>query len=235
MSQLQEYLLEEFVEKDKTKLNIQDDIFKSIKEGWDKKLGYVPERPMALVTITDPDEPNVLKSIGCSEPNDLILDNFGVVFAGQFNNNVNTLRNLVDEFGNTKTFRVGGTTPVNYCGTQNIGTPFSAGMRMLIGSNSSAGGVARSDFDLNDRFVAAPEALPFGVTPGGWISGNQQVVVEGVINNVTTNDSIGEAGLQAFWNDTAAVGNNILICHDICGGAFLSGQNVNLTYTWSIT
>jgi len=236
MSQLQQYLQEQFFEQDKLKINIQDEIFKSIKENWNEKLGYVPQKPMALVTVTNPGE-SILQSVGCSEPDDIILNTFGAVFAAQYNVNAAILVNVSDVAGVVRTLRCGSASNVVFPSNNNCPFEFiaSTGMQMQIGRNGSALPVARSDFQLHDPYVIGSESSRFNVTPGGWITGSQNVVVDGILSNVASTDTIGEAALIAQWLDTISAQRNIMITHDICGGAFSTGQNVNLTYTWSIT
>lgn len=228
-SSLQEYLQEQFVGKDKTKISIKDDIFKTIKEGWDKKLGYVPERPMALITVFEPETPNILESIGCSEPNDLLTDIWGAAFAGMVNGGAFTPKLLSDENGVVRTAFMQDSGGSQFSRNDDHG---ACGTSMRIGRG---GVILRSDFNLTDPYVVAPESNRFGIsTSGGWISGLQQVVVNGLLANVTTSDTIGECGLFMQWNAQTAV-NVFMISHDAAAGSFTSGQNVNVTYTWSIT
>ena len=80
------------------------------------------------------------------------------------------------------------------------------------------------------KYVPVPS-----IVPGGWISGNQQVIVNGLLSAVTTSDTIGECGLFVRWYSNGAGGSrDYMISHDAAGGAFSSGQNINVTYTWSI-
>jgi hypothetical protein len=231
-SQLQQYLQEQFVGQDKTRISIQEEIFKTIKEGWNKKLGYVPERPMALITVFEPETPNILESIGCSEPNDLLTNIFGASLSGQFNSGGNVDKNLSDISGVVRTVRMGSDTGFTF----NVSTGgVRAGVMMQVGSG---GAIARSDFQLTNPFLVPPESNVFDVSSGGWLTATQQVVVNGLLTNVTTSDTIGECGLFGRWNKSQVNPPSIqhfLLSHDNAGASFNGGQNVNVTYTWSIT
>ena len=108
----------------------------------------------------------------------------------------------------------------------------TCGATMRVGRG---GVIAISDFNLTDPFVAAPESNNFAVTPGGWLTGLQQVVVNGLLSNVTTTDTIGECGLFMRWRIQTDTFHRFMISHDVAAASFVSGQNINVTYTWSIT
>lgn len=220
-------LQEHFIGEDKNKIKIQDEIFKTIKENWNKKLGYVPEKPMALITVYDPKDPDILKSIGCSEPNDLLTDIFGASLSGMINNG-NAARNITNESGVVKTVNFNDSGGNQFARND----PGPCGTTMRVGRG---GPIDRSDFNLTDPFVVVPEALNFNVTPGGWLSGSQTVVVNGLLAGVTTSDTIGECGLYMRWRSIPTAYFRYMISHDVAGASFQSGQNVNVTYTWSIT
>ncbi len=227
---LENYVSEQFVGKDKDLAKIQEDIFQTIKEGWNEKLGYVPLKPMALITVHNP-KSSIIESIGFSKPNDLLTNIFGAAFAGMWNAGGNVLKNLTDINGivNTVVMKL-----ANSNGYNRTSSPSNVGMRMKVGQG---GAIARSDFQLTTPFVAAPESNLFNITPGGWISGNQQVIVSGLLASVTTSDVIGECGLFAKWRTNTAPNFNsdFMISHDVASASFSGGQNINVTYTWSIS
>jgi hypothetical protein len=225
----QQYITEQYVGKDKVSDKIKDDIYKTLKENWNEKLGYVPQRPMALITVHNPHS-SIIESIGYSEPSDLILDNFGAWFSAVFNPGGLIQKNLVSEGGSVSTFNVN--TSTGFDGKFNTNGQHFLGCQFQVGRG---GPVSRSDFELFEPFVIAPESNKFGITPGGWISGSQTVVIDGLLANVTTTDSIGECGIWAQWDNSSVGQRQVLLVHDIAGAAFASGQNVNVTYTWSIT
>ncbi len=234
-SEYQLYLQQQFLDQDKSKKSVSEEIFKTIKEKWNEKLGYVPQKPMALITIHDPDDSNIIKSMGASEPDDIITDQFGAIFAGQYNNGGAHNRIIPDRDGFSRIVRVGDLAGSGYAAMVFGGQ--SVGMQFWVGRNGNSDPVTRSDFTLNDEFVVAPQTLPFNMTAaGGWIPANEHVVAEAVLNGVVGNDSIGECGLLAKWTrDPFNVTSLFLITHDIAGGAFVDGQNINVTYTWSIS
>ena len=83
--------------------------------------------------------------------------------------------------------------------------------------------------------MVAPESNFFNTSPGGWLTGFQQVVVNALLNNVTSSDVVGECGLFCRWHLIGATTNFFMLSHDVAAAAFSTGQNINVTYTWSIT
>ena len=190
---LQQYISEQFVGQDKSKQQILNDIYKSAKDAWNDKLGYIPLRPMALITVHNP-KSSIIESIGFSEPDDLLTNIFGAAFSGMWNNGANTQRNISDSDGTVRTMNMNDpeTTFVNTYARSISG----AGCVMRVGRG---GTILRSDFNLTDPFIIAPEANMFNTNGGAWFSANQQVIVEGLLANVTTTDIIGECGLFCRW------------------------------------
>jgi hypothetical protein len=231
---IQEYVSDQFVGKDKHRLSVQNDLWKSIKESYQEKLGYVPFKPMALITAHNKETPSVIESIGFSDPNDIINDNFGVLFSGILSS-VNTHKTMTDYLGVVRTYSMLAVSGWNR--RENSPYVSSCGSYMRVGRGG--GGVQRSDTDLFDPFIVAPEANFFVTGSGGWVSANQQVVIDGVLTNVTTSDSIGECGLYMLMktttNSTAGSNKINMMSHDVAGTGFVGGQNINVTYTWSIT
>lgn len=235
--QLSEYITEQYVGQDKARVNLLDDIYKAAKDGYKEKLGYVPMKPMALITVHDP-ESSIIESVGFSEPDDILTDNFGVFLSLLQSGAPNSTKSMVDYLGVSHFSRVNSNSGSGFQRREDSPFVASVGSYFKIGRNfGGAGSVARSDFDLNEPYLVAPESNFFTNTPGGWLSGNQQVVINGLLASVTTSDSIGECGLYLYGTPQAASNRNkiFLMSHDIAGASFSGGQNVNVTYTWSIT
>ena len=212
-------------------MSIQDDIFKTIKEAWNKKLGYVPEKPMALITVHDPAS-SVIESIGFSEPNDVIQDKFGGFFGGILNSGGTVVRLIPDTGGTSRTVNCNHTSDLAYTRT-NITAGTTNGGRVRIGRG---GTITRGDFDLTDPYVVAPESnfIPVSAAPL-WSSGSQNAVIDALLVNVTTSDTIGECGLYMKMTSVSpSAAATYLMSHDVAGASFSSGQNINVTYTWSI-
>jgi len=232
---LQEYISEQFVGQDKSKQQILDEIYKAAKDAWYDKLKYIPLKPMALITVHNPGS-SIIESIGFSEPNDIILNNFGIAFAGNFNNGA-VVVSLTDVFGVADDYRINSSNNIynardNNPNTEAIGTQMQLGL--------GGGSFVRSNIALNNPFVSAPESNRFNTGEGGWLTGTQQVVVNGLLSNVTSTDTVGECGLFGLWRNDSAAGAAqnvfiIMLSHDIAAASFVSGQNINTTYTWSIT
>jgi len=232
---LQSYINEQFVGKDKSRDSILNEIYKSAKDGWKDKLGYIPMKPMALITVHDPNS-SIIESIGFSEPDDILTDNFGVWLSLLQSGSPNASKFMVDYLGVSQLTTVNSTAGSGFQRREDSPFVSSVGAYFKIGRNGGGSTPARSDFDLFDPFVVAPESNFFVPSPGGWISGNQQVVINALLSSVTTSDTIGECGLYLFGNPSSSNHNKIfLISHDIAGSSFVGGQNINVTYTWSIT
>lgn len=225
---LQDYMQEQFIGHDKSKQQILDEIYRAAKDGWKDKLGYIPLKPMALVTVHNPNS-SIIESIGFSEPNDLLTNIFGAALGGMFNSGGTVTKNITDESGIVRSIWMNNSSGNQYTRNNN-----AAGCNMQIGRG---GAIQRSDFNLTDPFIVAPESNKFQITPGGWNSGNQQAIVNGLLTNVTTSDTIGECALWFRWYVQLGLNNAVwfLGSHDVAGASFSSGQNVNVTYTWSIT
>lgn len=224
---LQDYIAEQYIGQDKSKQQILDDIYKSAKDAWKDKIGYIPLKPMALITVHNPNS-SIIESIGFSEPEDLLTNIFGAGFAGMLNSGGTVEKNLTDENGIVRTLKMNDSGGDTYARSGN-----TCGCVMRVGRG---GTILKSDFNLTDPFVAVPENGFFNVTPGGWNSGNQQVIVNGLLASVTSSDTIGECGLFCRWfSDAAGTAFYFLLSHDAAGASFNSGQNINVTYTWSIT
>jgi hypothetical protein len=231
-----EYVREQFIGKDKHRLTVQDDLWKTIKEDYQKKLGYIPQKPMALITTHNPETPSVMEGIGFSEPNDIINNKFGALFAGCIASATQTV-NLEDYLGAVRPFRTLGVSSFQ----RREDSPFTAstGSLMRVGRNGSALPVTRADVDLFDPFLVVPESNFFNTGSGGWVSANQQVVIDGVLVGVTSSGVIAECGLYlmmtSFPNSTANSNKIVMMSHDVAGASFSAGQNINVTYTWSIS
>jgi hypothetical protein len=152
------------------------------------------------------------------------------MFAGNFNPGGTVTKILVNTGGFSQTVNINEAGQTAY--NNNFQGVF-VGTKFKIGRNGS--GIQRSDVDLTEPFLAAPESGLITILPGGWNSGSQVVVASGLLSSVTTSDSIGECGIFCLWVTGGGVSQQFMISHDVAGGSFVGGQNVNVTYTWSIT
>jgi hypothetical protein len=233
------YLQEQFVGKDPNYNKVGRDIFKAIKDKWKDKIGYIPLRPMALLQATEPNS-DVIKGLSCSEPNDLLLNNFGTMLSSCINTGGNVRRDVVSQDGITRTIHFQETGNIRMCfATETSPVALSLGGQLQIGFGDSGGGPwnpNRSDFKLREQFAALPQANFFPVTTPVWISMDQEVILSGQINNVTGNFVVGECGMFCFWRlgfSTTRV--LVMISHDKTGLAVNDGENIKTTYTWSLS
>jgi hypothetical protein len=235
MDKFQQYMNDQFIGKDPNQKNVGRDIFKALKENWKEKLGYIPLKPMALITVTDPNSP-ILKGIGFSKPNDLLLDNFGVMLSSCINTGGDVRRNVVDETGVVRTVHFQENGNIRMCfATETSPVALSLGGFFKVGQGTTA--PARSDFDIETPFVTAPLSGDIGVIQPVWISNDQEAIVTAIISNIILGGTIEECGMFCRWRigfgTTAA---DFMVSHDLTGSVnFSSGDHIQMTYTWSLS
>lgn len=235
--ELWDYLKEQYIGKDPNYKDIGEDIYRVIKEGYCKKLGYMPMKPMAVITVTDGESP-ILQDISCSEPNDILLNNFGFFLSGVLGSGIPAAGakiQMVDNFGFTRNYnmRSAGDT---YNRTSAVAPILSTGMGLQIGQNPSGLTPTRSDFQLFVPFAATPEALPFSTGGAGvWVPASQQAVCAGIMGPASiVGGTVRESLLLAFWQDESNIQREVALSHDQVFVSFGAGGFVTLTYTWGI-
>ena len=228
---------EQFVGKDPNRINVGKEIFKALKENCKEKIGYIPLKPMALVEVTEPDS-SILKGIGFSEPNDLLLDNFGAFLGAAINNGVDAFRNLTDRNGNVQDVHVQENQNLRMFNATEI-TPvaLSLGGFLAIGKGDvTSWDPQRSDFDLRTPFVTPPESNNIAVAIPAWISEDQEGIVTGLVTNTQLAGVVGECGMFCIWRIGFGTGaSSFMISHDKTGVPFGAGANIQITYTWSLS
>ncbi len=236
MGRFEDYMTEQFVGKDYAKVNVGKEIYKALAENWTEKLGYIPLRPMALIQVTDPKDPTILTGIGFSEPDDLLLDNFGVFLSSTINNGPDLTRTCVDENGIVRSikFQEASFSQKMYCNNTVSGGTVSLGGFLKIGQDSTA--PTRPDFDLTQPFISGPQSGNIAPLKPVWDSDDQQGDVTGLVTNATLGGTVRECGLYATWLEGTSNNNtNIMLSHDIASVNFDPGANIQITYTWSLS
>ena len=238
---IDDYLQQQFVDEDPNYHKVGRDIYKAIKDKWKDKLGYIPLRPMALLQATEPGS-DVLKGISCSEPDDLLLDNFGVMLSSCINTGSDVQRNVVDEIGITRTmhWQENGNFPNAFTTADSTpGPAFALGGLIEIGFGDSQGNPwnpQRSDFQLRQRFIVVPQSLFQNVSTPEWISNDQDVVLSSQVNGVVGNFIVGECGMFEFFRRGFTTNADlIMLSHDKTGLMVSDGDNIKTTYTWSLS
>ena len=239
------YLKEQFIGQDPNYGKVGRDIFKSIKDMYKETLGYIPMKPMALLEATEKDS-DVIKDISCSAPNDLLLDNFGVMLSSCINTGADVQRNVVDVNGITRTLHFQENGNINMAfATYSRPPPFfpgvdlSLGGLLRIGWGDSLGfpwSPNRTDYQLRQEFVVVPQTFFQTVSVPVWVEANQQATLFSQVNSVVANFNVGECGLYAYYR--LGSGNSIvliMLSHDQTGLAVSDGDNIKTTYTWSLS
>lgn len=235
MDKFGQYMNEQFIGKDPNYNKVGKDIFKSLKENWVEKIGYIPMKPMALIQVRESQDSPVLKGIGFSEPNDLLLDNFGVMLSSCINTGADVQRNITDENGVVRT--------VHFQENQNFRMAFateispvalSLGGFFKVGSGTTT--PARSDFDIETAFGVPPLSSNLAVIIPVWISNDQEAIVTSFITNVLLDDTIRECGMFVRWRIGFSTGSaNFMVSHDATSVNVDAGDFFEMTYTWSLS
>lgn len=183
-----------------------------------------PFQHFSTVIISDKDK--IIKGIGQSRRNNLILDNFGEGLSGIFRTPVALLgpiHVLVDDGGVNRNvyFMAVSASTFNAMAAQALGS------NIKVGSGISA--AARNDYDIETAFIVGPEDTEFDTGPGSYAAG--AISIAGAITAGGAG-TINEVGLFGVWSYTAAAGLFMLF-HDIlaAGEAFVLGETITVTYT----
>ena len=208
------------------KEKVLNDAAKILFENKSKKLGYLP-RPAAvcLVIVKENEE---IKSIGGSVPSDLILNQFGKLFA-LFHSGSVALRTTTLQ-DNTNVART-----IQSSGAGNTWTNGSGGSSAQVGQGASV--VARADFDIETVFAnGGPEDSRQSTAIGGYNSSLGQATINTTIAPTAGTGTVIESCL--FWEfiDTGPVGRIFLMSHDNIspGVAFLIAQTITVKYIWQL-
>jgi len=194
-------------------------------------LGYLP-RPGAIAMVHTLDD-GAIKSLGGSDPYDIINDNFGKwlaamnsVVTGSFNN-ANAL--IAPSFDITNTLR---STTYYYNTGTNAYNGDNDGVSLLqIGSGVTPPLV--SDFNIETPFVGGPEALRTTVTGSGAFNPTASRISVGTnIGAVTQAGTINEL----CWFMTWKAAGTMLMSHDAIspGVAFIIGETIFTQYFFQI-
>jgi len=200
--------------------NIKDIIRESIKLD-------APFQHFATVMIQDPE--GIVKGIGQSKRNNLILDNFGEILAEMF-----TTPSQAQDWISVKDILNAGTVIQFWGDATATNEPFvknslDLGTCMQVGAGVSA--ATRADYAIETPLGTPPEDDIFDTGPGSYAVGSIGVAGAivaggaGTINEVLMVLKLREA--------TGSVASDIAIFHDllVSGEAFVLGETITVTYT----
>jgi len=240
METFQQYVNEQFIGKDPNRTDVGRDIFKALKENWIEKIGYIPTKPMAIIKVTEKDSP-IIKSLGFSEPDDLLLDNFGVMMSSCINTGADVQRNVVDYTGVVRTMHFQENGNINMAfATYQRPPPFFPGVDLSLGGYLRVGsGVtppARSDFQIETPMIIPPMTGFLNVGIPYWIEANQEAVVQTLITPALIAGDINECGLYSLMRLGSSNSSVIIMMsHDAATASFNEGDHIEMSYTWSLS
>lgn len=186
-----------------------------------------PFQHFATVIISEKD---IIKGIGQSKPNNLILDNFGEWLAGFLRQPVaaDSQINLTGDDGAANiilmfhTVTTAGNRAFNWAGGP-------VGTRVKVGSGSTP--AARSDYAIETDFVTAPEDDYFDTGAGSYAAGSVSVAGAITAGGAGTINEVVLSG--TFWDETGDGPAEHILFHDIlaAGEAFVLGNTITAAYT----
>jgi len=185
-----------------------------------------------LVHVENPLTKEII-GIGGSTPNDLILDNWGLLFARHWRLVFNTDSNVIltDNTGASETLafvrQSAGTNQFNNT------VAGSGGARIQIGSGSTT--PARTDFTVSTPFITAPENGLIVNTIGILDVPNGTVKVQAFIL-AGGSGTINEAGHFCQWANSSNIDKFFMIAHDLISPAvpFIINQTITIEWTWQL-
>jgi len=182
-----------------------------------------PFQHFSTVIISQGD---IIKGIAQSKPNNLILDNFGLLLAGIFRTPVALLGPAIVLNDDTDTVRDVFAMGVT-ASTFNAVAAQALGSSIKVGSGTTA--ATRADFDIETAFIVAPEDAAFDTGPGAYAAGS--IAIAGAIISGGAG-TINETGMFGVWSHIGALARFMLF-HDIlvAGEAFVLGNTITVAYT----
>ena len=190
----------------------------------------IPFQHFSSVLISD--KLGIIKKIGVSKPNNLILDNFGTWFAGLFHQSTSTWFSV-----NLKENITGSTDAVGMIDGGSVGTysfchavgAHLNGTRIQVGSGTTA--PARADYKIETAFGTAPESAVFETGAGSYAAGSMSVAGSITAGGAGT---VNETVLFGHWfNEEHNNALDYALFHDAIspGVPFIAAQDITDTYT----
>lgn len=189
-----------------------------------------PLQHFATLMVQEPD--GIIKGISQSKPNNLILDNFGLLLARMFMAPGMTQNEitLVDLGGVNRLVQVWGDGTASDYSAYVQTTGSTSGTQIQLGSGVTA--ATRADYAIETALPTAPEDDSFDTGSGSYAAGSigvAGVVVAGGAGNINEVLMI----VRLTPNTGAAAPWEIALFHDILASteAFVLGNTLTATYT----
>lgn len=169
----------------------------------------------------------IIKSVGQSKRNNLILDNFGVFLAG-------LIRAPVSANTESGNFTAKDGTPNAWHMYRDVADQFEfndgsgAGFHLQCGSGVTP--ATRSDYSIQTPLPTAPEDDVFPTGNGSYAGG--AVSLAGAVSCGGAG-TVNETVLYAYLNNKSNAIENVAFFHDllVSGEAFVLGDTITVTYT----
>ena len=188
-----------------------------------------PFQHFATVIISEGD---IIKGISQSKPNNLILDNFGILLAGLMRAPVDAEKEVtLTDTGNTgQTVGAYGTYAANTQHFNYFDAAYPTGTRVQVGAGTTP--AARADYDIETAFIVAPEDDLFDSGTGSYGAGSISVAGAITAGGAGTINEILFTG-RWIWQGGSATLADFALFHDILvsGEAFVLGNTITVAYT----
>jgi hypothetical protein len=185
----------------------------------------------SMVIIGAKKHGDMIKSVGVSKPNDLILNNFGNFWAALFtalNNSAIpfTMRDITDSEFTYRTYRETSTNPRTYNeGGANLGSQ--------IGIGSGTTEPVRSNTDIETYFGSSPESTRQNTSTGGWNTDNGHVTY---VYAITAGGSgtIRETATFGVWKEINGNVKTNMLTREVLDTFqdFSATDPISVKYTW---
>ena len=204
----------------------------------DLRKGKLRQNLSEAVSVSILNKGRKILDIGFNDPDDLMLDNLGVLFAAMLFSPTNsgtrtmTLKDLGgSNNGAFNTYGVGSYSCWNGATTNTGGQ----GTKFQIGSGTTA--AARADYKIQTAFATSPESGDFSPVAGAYQAGTGVINLaacvtaggSGTVNEVLMKGYFSQNGMNNTY-DTFALFHDILAS----GVSFSPGNIINVVYTFNI-
>jgi hypothetical protein len=167
----------------------------------------------------------------------LILDNFGLWFAGILSgtSNAGATGSLIDDANATKTVRwyqLPGINSSNF--NDNASFNKSLGIKIKMGSDTATA-IARSNYKIYAPLGSGPESGYLPANAGAY-TGSFTIIYQGDANPTGGAGTVNEIGTFGVWADASANDITIMLARDLVtpGVMYTAGKLLRGAYTWQI-
>lgn len=177
-------------------------------------------------TVTVKDKNGKVLAVAKSHPNNLILNNFGLMLAGLIRGPIAAAGSLItlnDVVPSAQTIRAYNTAVYTF-NCANLAT----GTQVQVGSGTTA--AARTNTNIETAFGTSPENTRFATGDGSYVNGI--ITFSGSVT-AGGNGTINEVGLFGAWSSSVGALKYFMLFHDIlaAGIPFVAGNIIIVSYS----